>query len=165
MTTNVHIFTPYVMEGKVLKVQQLDNLQQDGETLLPPLYFKNGGEALVYAHDGNSFDIREVDEAEAEGLHVHDASNTPMDIGGVVRGLHAGKRYARKGWNGKGMFIFLVAGSNFKVNREPLLSILGEGEDADYRPHVDMKAADGTIGPWLCSPSDLLANDWEEVKV
>lgn len=83
----------------------------------------------------------------------------------VVKGLKAGRRYARSGWNGKGMFIFLVAGSVFRVNREPLLSILGEGTEVEYHGHVDMKTADGKIVPWLCSQTDMLAEDWAEVTV
>jgi hypothetical protein len=72
-------------------------------------------------------------------------------------------RAARAGWNGKGMFVFLVPGSTFTVNREPLLSILGEGTEVNYRPHIDLKAADGTIGVWQPSMSDVLADDWEIV--
>lgn len=77
--------------------------------------------------------------------------------------LNQGARVARKGWNGKGMFIFLVPGSTFTVNREPLLSILGEGSEVNYHGHVDMKTADGMIVPWLCSQTDMLAEDWQVV--
>lgn len=83
-----------------------------------------------------------------------------LNFGEVVAGLKEGKRYARDGWNGKKMFIFLVNGSNFKVSREPLLSIMGEGVDVTYRPHIDMKDAEGKIVPWLASQTDILAEDW-----
>lgn len=85
------------------------------------------------------------------------------DFGAVVAGLKEGRRYARAGWNGKGMFIFLVPGSVFKVNREPLLSILGEGAEVQYHAHIDMKTAQGYVVPWLASQADVLAEDWEEV--
>lgn len=85
------------------------------------------------------------------------------DFGTVVRGLKEGRRYARLGWNGKDMFIFLVPASVFKVNREPLLSILGADATVSYHAHVDMKTAQGYIVPWLCSQADMLANDWVEV--
>lgn len=77
--------------------------------------------------------------------------------------LKQGRRVQRRGWNGKGMFLFLVAGSTFKVNREPLLSIMGEGTEVQYHAHVDMKTAQGDIVPWLCSQTDMLAGDWQEV--
>lgn len=84
-----------------------------------------------------------------------------MDFSAVLQGVkHGGRRAAREGWNGKGMYIFLVQGSRFTVNREPLLSILGEGTVVDYRSHIDMKTADGSIVPWVASQTDLLADDW-----
>lgn len=88
-----------------------------------------------------------------------------MDFGKVIAGLKQGRRFARAGWNGKNMFIFLVNGSTFRVNREPLLSILGEGTEVQYHAHVDMRTASGEIVPWLCSQTDLLAEDWEEVGI
>ena len=72
-----------------------------------------------------------------------------------------GCKVARAGWNGKGMFIFLVPGSQFKVSRPPLLGIYPEGTDINYHAHIDMRTANGQIVPWLCSQTDMLANDWE----
>jgi hypothetical protein len=43
--------------------------------------------------------------------------------------IKTGKRVRRAGWNGKGMFIFLVPGSKFEVNRQPLLGIYPEGTE------------------------------------
>ena len=83
-----------------------------------------------------------------------------MDFSQALVQIKAGERVARSGWNGKGMFIFLVRGSRFTVNREPLLSILGEGTEVDYHGHVDMRTANGQIVPWLCSQTDMLADDW-----
>lgn len=87
-----------------------------------------------------------------------------MDIGSAVNAMRNGARVRRAGWNGKGMFIFLVPGSRFKVNRPPLLGIYQEGTEIDYHAHVDMRTATGQIVPWLCSQTDLLARDWEEVE-
>lgn len=79
--------------------------------------------------------------------------------------IKSGKRLQRAGWNGKGMFVFLVPGSTFQVNRAPLLGIYPEGTTINYHAHVDMRTADGMIVPWLCSQTDLLANDWQVVDV
>lgn len=84
-----------------------------------------------------------------------------MDIGAAVAAMRAGQKVQRKGWNGKGMFLFLVPGSTFQVNRPPLLGIYPEGHTVSYCPHVDMKTADDRVVPWLCSQTDLLATDWE----
>jgi Protein of unknown function (DUF2829) len=83
------------------------------------------------------------------------------DIGWAVKALYSGDRVRRAGWNGNGMFLFLVPGSSFVVNRPPLLGIYEPGTVVHYHAHVDMKTATGEIVPWLCSQTDLLATDWE----
>ena len=75
--------------------------------------------------------------------------------------LQDGKKVGRRGWDGKGMFVFLVPGSKFKVNRPPLLGVYDEGTEVEYMPHIDMKTADNKVVPWLASQSDILALDWE----
>jgi hypothetical protein len=77
--------------------------------------------------------------------------------------LKDGERVEREGWNGKGMFLFLVPGSHFTVNRPPLLGIYPEGTEIDYRSHIDMKTAQGDVVPWVASQTDLLADDWQLV--
>lgn len=86
-----------------------------------------------------------------------------LNFGHALVALKEGKRVARKGWNGKGMFIFLVPGSTFKVNRHPLLGIYEEGTEINYHAHIDMKTADGKVVPWLASQTDALAEDWEVI--
>lgn len=83
-----------------------------------------------------------------------------VDFGAAIALLKLGHKVARAGWNGKGMFLFLVQGSTFKVNRPPLLGIYPEGTTVNYQPHIDMKTADDTVVPWLASQSDVLAEDW-----
>ena len=75
--------------------------------------------------------------------------------------LEAGMKVCREGWNGKRMFLFLVPGSTFKVNRPPLLGIYPEGTEINYHAHIDMKTATGEIVPWLASQTDMLAKDWQ----
>lgn len=87
--------------------------------------------------------------------------------GGGVNFSHAltrmkeGFTVRRAGWNGKGMFIFLVEGSTFYVNRPPLLGIYAAGTEVSYHAHIDMKTADNMVVPWLCSQTDMLSDDWE----
>jgi hypothetical protein len=88
-----------------------------------------------------------------------------MNFGQAIESLKDGKRVSRSGWNGKGMFLFLVNGSNFIVNREPLLSIMGDGAVVTYRPHIDMKDAEGKVVPWHASQTDMLAEDWDIVSI
>ena len=87
-----------------------------------------------------------------------------MDFGQALVALKGGSKVSREGWNGKGMFLFLVPGSRFQVNRPPLLGIYPEGTEISYHAHVDMKTAQGDVVPWLCSQTDMLAEDWGVVQ-
>ena len=73
-------------------------------------------------------------------------------IGFAVEELKNGRRVARKGWNGKNMWLVLFEGSP------------AEGDFVFERlPYVAMKTADEKLVPWLCSQTDLLAEDWVDV--
>ena len=87
-----------------------------------------------------------------------------MPFGLAVEAMKMGKKVARVGWNGKGMFVFLVQGSTFKVSRAPLNQFYEEGTEVNYCPHIDMKTADNKIVPWLASQTDVLADDWYIVE-
>lgn len=89
---------------------------------------------------------------------------TALTFGQAIEALKQGKKVARAGWNGKGMFLFLVPGSTFKVNRSPLLGIYPEGTEVNYCSHIDMKTADDKVVPWLASQTDVLAEDWDIVE-
>jgi hypothetical protein len=73
-----------------------------------------------------------------------------LTFGLAIEALKKGHKVARAGWNGKGMFLFLVPGS----------TIYPEGTTINYCPHIDMKTADEKVVPWLASQTDVLADDW-----
>ncbi len=84
-----------------------------------------------------------------------------MTFGQAVEVLKAGGRVSRAGWNGKGMFLFLVPGSRITVSEgRPLAAVFPVGAEVNYCPHIDMKTADGSVVPWLASQTDVLAEDW-----
>ena len=90
------------------------------------------------------------------------------DFGWALDGLKNGKAVARKGWNGKGMFLTLQPGSEVTGDmmcNEPAKKFYGNSAVKIYS-HIDMKAADGTyVVGWLASQTDMLAEDWEVVEV
>lgn len=66
-------------------------------------------------------------------------------IGYAVEQMGMGKKLTREGWNGKDMYLKL--------------------QIPDFRskmtlPYVYMFTAHCEVVPWLCSQSDLLAEDW-----
>lgn len=82
--------------------------------------------------------------------------------------LRHGKKVAREGWNGKGMFIVLAG--DYSVAKENLRSgthitpefLESRGVDEMViLPHIDMWTADNKyLTGWLASQSDMLATDW-----
>ena len=84
-----------------------------------------------------------------------------MEIGEAVANMKGGAKVARKGWNGKGMFIFLREGRMIE-GVDPSTPM---GGDFESLPHICMRTADGKccVG-WLASQTDLLAEDWEVVE-
>lgn len=81
----------------------------------------------------------------------------------AVAYLAQGHRIRRCVWR-EDIFIYAVAGSEFKVNREPLLGIYPEGTTIKYRPHLDIAYGDGECAVWFPYASDLEAGDWEVVE-
>ena len=102
-------------------------------------------------------------EKPTQGLTNRQLDNLRQGIGtfgAAIEALKEGKKVSRSGWNGKDMFLYLVPGSTFQVNRPPLLGIYEEGTEINYRPHIDLKTADGSVATWSPSGSDALAEDW-----
>lgn len=95
---------------------------------------------------------------------MKEETGSGLDFGGALDALREGKKVGRIGWNGKGMFLFLVPGSVFKVNRAPLLGIYPEGTEIQYHAHIDMKTAQGYVVPWLASQADMLSVDWQIIE-
>lgn len=92
------------------------------------------------------------------------AAKPEGNIGWAIKQLFNGQRICRSGWNGKNMFLFLVPGSQFEVDRPPLLGIYLPGTVIDYRPRIDLKGVDGSISTWNPTCNDVLATDWELAK-
>ncbi|WP_276122711.1 DUF2829 domain-containing protein [Pararhizobium qamdonense] len=91
------------------------------------------------------------------------------DFGTALQALKTGKRIARRGWNGKGMFVHLNPGSVHGIVKSPLIEGVhprlfeaGDRDTTTRMPNLNLRAADGsTVTGWLASQTDLLAEDWE----
>lgn len=93
-----------------------------------------------------------------------------MSFGHAIVMLKAGKRVARKGWNGKGMWLVLVRGTPVAELRKGTVYQEATGLDVlEILPHIDMWTinAEGRramLPGWLASQSDMLADDWTVVE-
>lgn len=92
-----------------------------------------------------------------------------MTFGHAIEAMKKGHRVSRRGWNGKGMYIYITPGSKVLKHHlriETAYMLAGEpGTTFTFNSHIDMKAADGTIVVgWLASQTDMLAEDWMIVE-
>lgn len=84
-----------------------------------------------------------------------------LNFGAAIEALKAGKAVARTGWNGKGMFLFLVKGGDMASSVK-----YGFGQyegEPEWISFIAMKTADNKLVPWLVSQTDVLAEDWQIV--
>ena len=91
-------------------------------------------------------------------------TTTGLTIGLAVEALKKGLRVARTGWNGKGMWLTLVAYScSASPEDHPHYHHHGVA-DVEGLPWIGMKTADNKFVPWLASQTDVLAEDWVIVE-
>ena len=81
-----------------------------------------------------------------------------MTFGWALNCLKQGKAVARKGWNGKGIYIKLQTPDVNSKMTLPYIYIVTNGLVTD-----NPNAPKGTV-PWLASQTDMLAEDWEIVE-
>lgn len=110
--------------------------------------------------------------------------NANQTFGAAIQALKIGKRVAREGWNGKGMFIFMRPATELQIGfvvgeikslpqsvkdyyRQDIIDENGnsieprEDDVVKFTGYLCMKVADGTIvNGWLASQTDMLSEDW-----
>lgn len=114
----------------------------------------------IYIGDG---DTLEQAKHNAEAIKNTVVLEDNFDFGTALHLLQAGQKVARSGWNGKGMYLFIVKGDSVKqaihdCYGDPNKDGLGVN-DAIY-----MYTASKELVPWLASQTDVLANDWVLVE-
>ena len=89
-------------------------------------------------------------------------SSGALSFGDAIELLKAGKRVARSGWNGKGMFLYYVPENKYPVARNTLNTLDGLFEDnlVPYNAYFAIKNVNNTVSTWVPSINDCLAEDW-----
>ena len=133
-------------------------------------------ELLQRVHDFLGTVVRDCPDQDM-GLEASNLADDVWDLihatdgltfGQAIEAMKQGKKVARKGWNGKGMWLCVPLCNGPK--EIPATGIWGK-PNAEYAennggtvkvvPYVTMKAADGTIVMgWLASQTDMLSEDW-----
>jgi Protein of unknown function (DUF2829) len=98
-----------------------------------------------------------------------------LSFGEVLEHLKKGLIAERKGWNGKGMFIFMAQENKINLRQlkatvsmaafSEILKRWTDYQEPDFittLPHLCMRTVDGSIViGWLASQTDMLSNDWQ----
>lgn len=137
--------------------------------------YLDGGESNHPNHKGYiSWSPKEVFEKSYQ-------QSGELSFGHALIAIEQGKRVARAGWNGKGMFIFQRPADELEVGfiidkvKSLPQSVKDFFQEKDSKQHgseqgltkvkfssyLCMYAADGSIiNGWLASQTDMLAKDW-----
>lgn len=130
---------------------------------------------------GDLLDIRETQRVEytlsnilSNEWVIADEKNCPVlggkatfSFGDAIKYMKRGLRVARKGWNGKGMYVF--CGFDFAFGTKADLSEFNPTEEPECTEEnkvyvydcLVLRTADKKLQPgWLASQADMLAEDW-----
>ena len=128
----------------------------------------NGGKIWMHCKDGRVLEIRETEVLTytlenicSDEWIIADETNTP-ELGGIstfnfgeaIKYLKRGFKVARKGWNGKGIYLELQVPDEHSKMTLPYVYIVTNGLITD-----NPNAPKGCV-PWLASQTDMLADDW-----
>jgi len=84
-----------------------------------------------------------------------------LTFGLAIEALKLGKKVDRSGWNGKGMFLFIVRPNEIEYKEK----LPDELKACEHLLSIAMKTADNKIlVGWIASQSDMLSEDWEIVE-
>ena len=83
-----------------------------------------------------------------------------MDFGLAIAAMRQGLRVARAGWNGRGMFVYLVPAASYPAQTGAAKAHFGEDAMVPYNPYMAIKNVNDTVSTWVPSINDCLAEDW-----
>ena len=108
--------------------------------------------AKLIAHpegvDGETLDLFAVGDAIYPDPNT--VASQAMSFSAALAALKDGRRVARAGWNGKGMWLDLQ---------------IPDDHSKMTLPYIYMRTAQGEVVPWLASQTDMLAEDWHVFSI
>lgn len=136
------------------------------------------GYLVEYADGGRANDSRHAGYISWSPADVFTRAYRPvedMTFGAAIEALKAGKKVARAGWNGKGMWLSLSGPLGGRLIPSAAFWSRNNAEYAAQQdqfnghamvlPCITMKTATGEIlMGWLASQTDMLAEDWRIVE-
>lgn len=150
-----------------MKFKEAFKLMKEGQKVKLPswggYWYWDKETVMMHCKDGKVLDIRKTQTVDytlgnvlSDEWVLADEENTPI-LGGVaafnfgeaIKYLKRGIRVARKGWNGKGMW---VEKTELRINNVSLTFI--------DNPCLILRNVHGTFNTWIPSITDIFAEDW-----
>jgi hypothetical protein len=85
---------------------------------------------------------------------------TDLTFGMAIEAAKKGKKVARTGWNGAGMFVYYVPAAKYKAQTSVIMDMGFDNNLVPYREYWALKTAQNDVAVWAPSGSDSLAEDW-----
>lgn len=136
---------------------------------------KEGDTVKMHCKDGKVLDIRETEDVfytlafiASDEWETVDGCDIDLNIqtvrfGEALRLMEQGRRMARKGWRGNGMFAVYQKGypDGIPCNRQTAEAWgMNEGDLFKCNPYLQIRQEDGSHSMWMPSVDDMLAEDW-----
>ena len=87
-----------------------------------------------------------------------------LSFGEAIEAAKQGFKIARTGWNGSGMFAYIVPANSYPAQTGVAKEHFGENAMVPYRAYWALKTAQNDVATWSPSGSDSLAEDWIVVE-
>lgn len=128
----------------------------------------DAGYLVEYQDGGKANDSRHAGYISWSPADVFERTYKPvsavgMTFGQAIDAIKSGQRIARTGWNGKGMFVYLVPPASYPVQTGAAKEHFGEGAMVPYNAYMAIKNVDNTVSTWVPSVNDCLADDWVSI--
>lgn len=94
---------------------------------------------------------------------LHNLENCIGSFGDAIEAAKKGLKVARSGWNGSGMFAYIVPENSYRAQTGVAKEYWGD-RLVPHREYWALKTAQEDVATWSPSSSDSLADDWSIVK-
>lgn len=125
------------------------------------------GDMLITQFDGEIYPCKgDLFKQLYESVPVNAGQNPEtlsLSFGEAVAAAKKGMAIYREGWNGSGMFAYIVPANEFPALTGIAKEYFGKNANVPYREYWALKTAQNDIATWAPSGSDTLAEDWHVI--
>lgn len=127
------------------------------------------GYLVEYVDGGKANDPRHEGYISWSPKKVADKHYRPVDgmtFGMAIEAAKIGHKISRKGWNGKGMFVYYVPPAKYPADRNSNETMVEHADSegmVQYNAYLAIKNVDGAVSTWVPSVNDVLSDDWDIV--